>query len=219
MLAAPGEQVRARLPSACAREPGSPRTLILFSRRTRALLGQVDGSFSHSLLRIVPYDDCPVLAPADPSSPAAHAFNTPNPAENGRLTAAAASRAFDEEGGILRGGDVARLCHLSSTGFLTHEAVSTSWDPEADDGGSGGGGRSEVSTPGMFPRSGAMQGERNASLRVPKRIYIFLRSCAYRAPGLFPTGNSSRGGRTAAATLESLALPLRCTSVLAHQLP
>lgn len=27
------------------------------------------------------------------------------------------------DGGVLRGGDVVRLCHLTSAGFLTHEAV------------------------------------------------------------------------------------------------
>lgn len=36
------------------------------------------------------------------------------------------------EGGILRGGDVVRLCHLSSTGFLTHEAVATRVDFEGN---------------------------------------------------------------------------------------
>lgn len=95
----------------------------------------MDASFIHSLLRVVPYDDCPSL----PSS-----LDDPYASRRGALTAIPSNLSssavagemgrggfgpglnpsdgiFAPDGGVLRGGDVVRLCHLTSTGFLTHE--------------------------------------------------------------------------------------------------
>lgn len=101
---------------------------------------QVDASFSHSLLRVVPFDDHPVLATHESPSPSSGATVT---ADSGRWGVAGGGPGCNVSGGggsggggsgvanatlaegVLRGGDLVRLCHLSSTGFLTHETMTT----------------------------------------------------------------------------------------------
>lgn len=115
---------------------------------------QVHASFSHSLLRVVPYDDCPSLPYSDEglsiaTTAAATAMASasggwPAPDSSSSPYAIAGSGTADtpvggvaEDAGAIRGGDVVRLCHLMSTGFLTCEVV----------------------TPEAFPRGGWAQPE------------------------------------------------------------
>lgn len=111
---------------------------------------QVDASFVHSLLRVVPYDDCPslpasgidqsivatttLLTTSSSSSFNRHASTVGDPARTSVVSAGATDGVMAPTGGALRGGDVVRLCHLASAGFLTHEAV-----PETVQGGGSGG--------------------------------------------------------------------------------
>jgi len=117
---------------------------------------QVHASFSHSLLRVVPYDDCPSLSSAEDhlslvassaataagggwsasslSSASALGFSSSSSSSSSpppyALAAAASPAAYlagfggvAVDAGVIRGGDVVRLCHLTSTGFLTCEAL------------------------------------------------------------------------------------------------
>lgn len=101
---------------------------------------QVDASFSHSLLRVVPFDDRPALGIPVNSSPLV--TGSVVSADLGRSGQGVGSSGFNGStigaggGGavvaydmltedVIRGGDVVRLSHLSSAGFLTHESIST----------------------------------------------------------------------------------------------
>lgn len=100
---------------------------------------KVDASFAPSLLRVVPFDDYP-------SPPANDDFLTPeistalstsfsssslrsstSASDHGRpsLAAGTGDSGVVPTGSVIRGGDVVRLCHLTSAGFLTHESVPT----------------------------------------------------------------------------------------------
>lgn len=89
---------------------------------------------------MVPYDDCPPLPVPEDDLTATNASSPPlmlssssssaltSSADNlGRgsssSSAALTAGAVADGGGIIRGGDVVRLCHLTSKGFLTHESV------------------------------------------------------------------------------------------------
>lgn len=107
---------------------------------------QIDASFTHSLLRVVPYDDCPLLPMSEDDPSTANTSSTTTSLSLSSSSAYTSSvgdlgrggigvgvsgffgttphaGAAADGGGILRGGDVVRLCHLTSKGFLTHESV------------------------------------------------------------------------------------------------
>ncbi|CAM9820767.1 unnamed protein product [Pylaiella littoralis] len=155
---------------------------LLMSTREK-ISGQVQASFSHSLLRVVPYDDCPSLPYSDGGVSVATAATPgvwPVPllpslswsssyalAANGGVAADSAATpfvGFDSGGvavnpGAIRGGDVVRLCHLTSTGFLTCEAIASEKLRQGMRGpGAGAVGR--ASQGGAWGRGGGQGGER-----------------------------------------------------------
>lgn len=115
---------------------------------------QVYASFSHSLLRVVPYDDYPSLPYSDEDPPAAttaltttaatsapggwpassflpvssslsSSLSSPFPPGGGTGDGGVPFSGVPVDAGAIRGGDVVRLCHLTSTGFLTSAAVAS----------------------------------------------------------------------------------------------
>ena len=93
---------------------------------------QVDASFAASLLRVVPFDDYPSPPPSDDflahdvsSTTLPHAASTGEPGRSSASPGGTKDGDVVLAGSALRGGDVVRICHLTSAGFLTHEAVPT----------------------------------------------------------------------------------------------
>ena len=90
----------------------------------------------------MPYDDCPLLPVSEDDPSTTNASSTPlllsssaahtsSAGDLGRGNVGGGSffgtvpnaGAAADGGGLLRGGDVVRLCHLTSKGFLTHDSV------------------------------------------------------------------------------------------------
>lgn len=86
-------------------------------------------------------------------------------------------RGLRDGGGLLRGGDVVRLCHLTSTGFLTYETM-PSTKSAGGIGGIGGGGAAAE-------RENAVPREVRASCVVDLVVYVVFWDRAQRIRGYF----------------------------------
>lgn len=155
---------------------------------------QVDASFTHSLLRVVPYDDCPTLPSSDDAATSS-ALMSSNPlsaaaamsSSSGLATTVTAGdpardlngRGLRDGGGLLRGGDVVRLCHLTSTGFLTYETT-PSTKSAGGIGGIGGGDAAAAAE-----RENAVPREVRASFAVDLVGCVVVWDCAQCIRGYF----------------------------------